>query len=52
MCPTAQEMGLAHRDLLITHIPKKEDLLECGTCLGFEIFGNKVTVYKKSLPYT
>lgn len=52
MYPTAQEMGFAHRELLITYMPKKEALLECRTCPGFEIFGNKVTVHKESLSYT
>lgn len=46
MYPSAQEMGFAHRDLIITYTSRKEALLECRTCPGFEIFVNKVTVYK------
>lgn len=52
MHPTAQTMGFAHKDLLITYIHKKDALLEYRTCPGFEIFCNKVADHKKSLSYT
>lgn len=46
--PTAQAMGFAHKDLLLTYIPKNDALLEYRTCPVFEIFVTRLQSIRKA----